>query len=314
MPRLRSSAQDLPVSAGADACTLEFPVSFGYLNTVVCLNSDFRAHGISSSALHSHHDFELYYAVNGHCTVTVHETSVTVAAGDVCILHPQEYHCKVRLSPANAQLFQFRFSVRPPQEKEGNAFKKDAYDFFTDFLQSTRLLHARETSVLSLLQRIQEEFLQRKAGYLGCIQSLFSLLFTELVRLAEPLPEHFFPAEEQRFRGYDRTVLDSFFAKKYLSNVKIQDLAYDMKVSVRQVNRVMHRMFGMSFTQKLTEMRLWEVARQLKSTQKPITTISQNCGFNNYNYFYICFRKKFGMTPTEYRACHAEASISPQKG
>lgn len=283
--------------------SFELPVKFGYLDTVFCLNANFQPSLANrSSNPHNHHDYELYYVNSGHCTLTVQGKNHTASSGDLILIHPLEYHCKTHVSPANAVYFNFRFFVKQPHEKEGQPLPKNAYDYLNSLLLQTRIIHCRDQLISFYLNRLHTEIQERKRGYLGNIQSFFLLILTELVRLAGDLPEWFFPAEELKFRGYDRMVIDSFFANKYLSNVKIQDLAYDMKVSVRQVNRVMHRMFGMSFTQKLTEMRLWEVARQLESTQKAVTTISQNCGFNNYNYFYICFRKKFNMTPTEYRA------------
>ena len=134
------------------------------------------------------------------------------------------------------------------------------------------------------------------------------MLLTEILRLSKDIPDWFFPVESERARDYDSVAIDDFFSTHSLGKIKIQDLADELKVSIRQVNRILHRLYGMSFTQKLTEMRLWEVARQLTLTQRSITAISQDCGFNNYNYFYVCFREKFGMTPTEYRAQKTNAA------
>lgn len=278
------------------------PAKFGYLDVTFNL-SESLLHQPSNrpSTPHNHHDYEVYYISSGHCTLNIEGKTYTASAGDLLLVHPLEYHCRTHISPSNAAYFNFRFSVKQPPEKENHPLPLDAYECLEKLLLQTRTIHCREKLLLLYLNRLHNELKEEKAGYWGNAQALFMLIFTEFIRFAGELPEWFFPNEESKFRGYDRNAIDAFFASKYLSNVKIQDLAYDMKVSVRQVNRIMHRMFGMSFTQKLTEMRLWEVARQLSSTQKTVTTISQNCGFNNYNYFYICFRKKFNMTPTEFR-------------
>ena len=283
--------------------SFELPIKFGYLDAAFSLNNNFLLQPANrTSTPHNHQDYEVYYVNSGHCTLTIEGKNHTVSAGDLLLIHPFEYHCRTHVSPSSAAYFNFRFSVKQPPEKEGQPLPTSAYQFLEQLLLGTRVIHCHDKLLSLYLNRLHSEIKEERSGYLGSAQALFMLILTELVRLAGELPEWFFPNEEMKFRGYDRNAIDSFFAEKYLSNVKIQDLAYDMKVSVRQVNRIMHRMFGMSFTQKLTEMRLWEVARQLSSTQKTVTTISQNCGFNNYNYFYICFRKKFNMTPTEFRA------------
>ena len=74
-----------------------------------------------------------------------------------------------------------------------------------------------------------------------------------------------------------------------------------MNVSERQVNNVMHKMFGMSFTEKVNELRLQKAAIQLTYTNDPISKISTDCGYKSQNYFLLRFKEKYGVAPMRYR-------------
>lgn len=53
----------------------------------------------------------------------------------------------------------------------------------------------------------------------------------------------------------------------------------------------------------LNHCRLENAARRLRSEKKvPVTEIALNCGFNSSQYFATAFLKRFGLSPTEYRA------------
>ena len=160
--------------------------------------------------------------------------------------------------------------------------------------------------LLTLFQQLENEFRGKKRGFVYCVQSLCTCILTEFIRLSGQKAGNILPSEELEYHGYSRSKIDEFFRHKYLTNTKIQDLADDMKISPRQVNRIMNRMFGLSFTQKLTEMRLRRAIQLLTYTDQPIARISRECGFNNYDYFFTCFRKAFHMSPGKYRPVSRE--------
>ena len=51
----------------------------------------------------------------------------------------------------------------------------------------------------------------------------------------------------------------------------------------------------------LVKYRLQEAAKLLATTEKKITVISGETGFENMDYFCKTFKKYYGRTPTEYR-------------
>ena len=58
---------------------------------------------------------------------------------------------------------------------------------------------------------------------------------------------------------------------------------------------------GMPFIQYLNDYRLTRAGEFLQNTEESVTQIALKCGFENLSYFNRLFRRKFGVTPGQYR-------------
>ncbi|MBD0399976.1 MULTISPECIES: helix-turn-helix domain-containing protein [unclassified Flammeovirga] len=67
------------------------------------------------------------------------------------------------------------------------------------------------------------------------------------------------------------------------------------------INRVIKKAFKKTLTELILEERLNFAAHQLAMTNAPIKSIYTNAGFENHSYFFRVFKKKFGVTPLQYR-------------
>ena len=290
--------------------SLELPVRIGVLDVRFFINENLYVKNEECvSVTHNHHDFELRYVASGSCNQTIGTDIYPVLAGELLLVYPLEYHRQTQLSDqAQSTQYNLRFYLEPPTADGADSVRQRAYSSMVNLLRDTRKLRDTELSLLPFFQQLTEEIYQKRTGYITNLKSLCCLIMTEIIRLSGKPHTWIFPAEELKYRGYERTVIDEFFRGQYLTDITIQDLADDMRVSVRQVNRIIHRMFGMSFTQKLTEMRIWEAAHQMMTTHKSLAQISKDCGFPNYNTFFVNFQKIHGMAPTEFR----KPSLPPQ--
>ena len=52
----------------------------------------------------------------------------------------------------------------------------------------------------------------------------------------------------------------------------------------------------------IKEYRLEQAAVELVQTAKSVTQIAQNIGYDNASKFSECFKKRYGLTPSQYRA------------
>ena len=279
--------------------SLEIPIRIGNLNTVFFINNNlFVNNAECASSPHSHHDYEIRYLKSGVCNQIINGQSYPLKAGQLLLVHPHEYHHQN--SNNDSSQYNFRFSVNPPTQT--NASRQKAYESCLACLSGIRQLKDGRGLLRFYLERLTQEIYCKEEGYNESLRSLCVMIFIEFMRLSGNSLYRLFPSEDLRNSGFIRTQVDEFFGKKYLTNVRISDLAADMKVSERQVNRYMHKMFGVSFTRRLIDMRLEKAASLLIETDRPLSEIIQKCGFQNEKYFYQCFKSKFSVSPKQYRA------------
>lgn len=283
--------------------SLKFPAQVGSLKVFFFINENLY---VSSSECvsrpHNHSDFELRYTEAGSCYQNIGQEVFIGAPGDLILVRPMEYHWQSRIAEDRvSSQYNLRFSLEP----SGTAASQQtacAYAAVTEALENTRMLHDETGGMLPYLQQLTKEMYQKQPGFAVNVRLLCTLILTELLRLSGIVGDNIFPKEEFKYRGYEQTMIDEFFRHKYLTDVTIADLAKEFNLSTRQINRIMQKTFGMSFSQKLTEMRLMEALRQINATTDSIEKISRASGFQSYSNFYCAFKARFHLSPSEIRA------------
>lgn len=92
-----------------------------------------------------------------------------------------------------------------------------------------------------------------------------------------------------------------YIHQKFAYNISLSDIADQAKVSKSTALNLFQRYLGISPVTYLINYRLQEAAKLLASTEKKITVISKDTGFDSVDYFCKAFKKYYKLTPTEYR-------------
>ncbi|NOS90573.1 MAG: response regulator [Cyclobacteriaceae bacterium] len=90
----------------------------------------------------------------------------------------------------------------------------------------------------------------------------------------------------------ERNISDSLFS--------VESLADEMHLSRAQLFRKLKAISGLSPNEFISDIRLLRAAEMIKGKVDTLTQISYSVGFNEQSYFAKRFKKKFGMTPSEY--------------
>ena len=291
------------MSISKNPFSLYFPVKLGCLKLFAFIDENLHVEGGECfSKPHSHHIYELRYIESGECTQLIDGTPFISKAQDLILVKPDEYHYQKGIDP-NGQNSQFsirfqinHFTAATPAH-QSRALKK-----FCEILDSVRCVRDEKNTLAYPFHRMKYEITEKNDGYIQNLQMLTSLIMTEFIRYSGQNIKAIFPPEDVKYRGLMFTKLEQFFSWKHSDNtVKIQDLADDIKLSKRQTARILQQVYGMSFSGKLTEVRVQHAAYQLIHTDLKIEEISKSCGFNNSSYFFMSFKKKHGVTPSEFR-------------
>jgi AraC-like DNA-binding protein len=107
----------------------------------------------------------------------------------------------------------------------------------------------------------------------------------------------------------------------------VSQLATECRCSARHLGRLFNRAFGIPFIAYQTELRMRKAAGMLEASDLRVWQIAAKCGYRHLGLFNATFRRRWGQTPTAWRANHrgdpaahavpmpgADASEQPQRG
>ena len=93
----------------------------------------------------------------------------------------------------------------------------------------------------------------------------------------------------------------SYLQKNYKEEVHLQDVANYVGMSTASFSRFMKKRTGKNFIEYLNDLRLGFAARFLVNSNKTISEICYECGYNNLSNFNRVFKQRKGITPKEFR-------------
>lgn len=144
------------------------------------------------------------------------------------------------------------------------------------------------------------QLLPRKRFSYQVCKSVFESASEELLSLfsAELLPEISSINEEMTGISF----LDKIIHIIYLNSSEkfsLQHICKEIGVSERQLQRKLKELTKKSPSQFVTSIRLKIAKNMLLSNEVKVTDVAYKTGFNNPSYFTKCFKKEFGITPSE---------------
>ncbi|MFE8701383.1 helix-turn-helix transcriptional regulator [Cytobacillus sp. FJAT-54145] len=93
----------------------------------------------------------------------------------------------------------------------------------------------------------------------------------------------------------------SFIEKHHPDKLSNKDISTTFQISQMQLYRMFQDHLGVTPNQYVKDIRLQTARDLLIKSKKDITTISYDAGFGSLSSFERVFKKKFGVTPTEFR-------------
>ncbi|GEM_PF-3353797 len=137
---------------------------------------------------------------------------------------------------------------------------------------------------------------ERKLNTSGTISDVISVFQESLQRLFALSLK---PAEtSQKFR---LEMVQKYITENFSRPLRLEEVARANGFSVSVMGRGFKKITGMGFSAYLRKIRVERAKELLGSTALPIAQVSQECGFNNLQYFFDVFKKTTRMTPQEFR-------------
>lgn len=253
--------------------------------------------------MHSHGFDELVVILKGTAMHMVDEHKIPVKSGDVFVIarnHLHQYQDLHGLALANIlfdakTLMMEQWDIRSLPGFHA-LFSLEPVFRAQHKLKSRLQLSERQLNhVNGLIHNLTHETAARTPGYRVMASGLF-------MQLAVYLSRCYSSVTEDDTHGLLR-IGDAIahIETNYTENITLDELAEKSHLSKRHFQRIFRDCIGRSPIDHLMHVRIQKASELLRFTERSITDIAFDCGFQDSNYFTRCFRKVMNQTPREYR-------------
>ena len=105
-----------------------------------------------------------------------------------------------------------------------------------------------------------------------------------------------------------------FLEERWSSNVRVKELAYRVGLGPSRLEHLFKQEARISIREYIRERRLAAAAQLLASSVERVSVISFRVGFQHVANFNHAFKKRFGVSPRQYRAQRADSLLAAHSG
>lgn len=261
---------------------------------------DYKAH-CGYVPLHWHNEFEINYVVNGATQFRCANKNIIAHKGDIVFITPNTIH-----------------SVYPYKDFDDThdalVFSGEMFDLSGDDRSIATFIRPIINGTLEITPHITSDK-PYYAEIKKCTESVFNcvktnsaqydlLLKSELLKLLWILSNNGEITKSSFAVSADVDGLKpaiQYITENYKENITIEKLSELSHLSKSYFMNRFKQYFSIGAMEYIIQLRIKSACEALQNSNKTITQISSECGFNNLSNFNRQFKKTVGCTPKEYR-------------
>ncbi|OCG02088.1 helix-turn-helix domain-containing protein [Gilliamella sp. wkB112] len=150
---------------------------------------------------------------------------------------------------------------------------------------------------INLAKKIHQIYMSNTVSsdspYLLQIEAFFIQIISIMITSQKRYPKN---STQYKIRSLLR-----YLQQNYCEHIDWKKLSEQFYMSSKTINRQIKKLTGLSSVNYLNRLRVLAGRDKLKQSDDSITEISLSCGFLNSDYFAKCYRKNFGISPSDER-------------
>ncbi len=259
------------------------------------------------------YDHLLFYVLSGKGRVTVGGESFEAEMGDIFLIRPNVVYTAEadQQEPYARQFIQFDFiymgedSDLPKDIKLPEAPRPEKVHPTPTFREGLNLpirSSMKDNPKIKLLfSSIFEEMYHRKPAFQLAVKAFLIQIILEIHRRA--LKVNSTEEEQEVLGGLPDAVAEGkrFMERNFMKKISVKEIAERGCVSPVYFERMFKKTVGHTPIRYLTKLRLQYAKELIQNTEKTLSSIANEVGFENVYYFSRVFKKIEGICPTEYR-------------
>ncbi len=255
--------------------------------------------GVAAYA-HYHKYIELIYMYSGTLNVNIDGKMFNVSAGELLVINSNETHMMRSLTGTREYVcLQFDPEILYAEDPS----MSEMSDFLQRMFEKDRPRIIDKTAVddspiPSLAHSIIAEWQERNPGSDIIMRSCFIGIFGWIYR-------HWSKTDViEEATGDSHSFVDTvrYYIKTNYATATEAEAAKRCNYSLGYFSRKFNQVFGMSFREYLTNVRVKQAVKLLISNNLSITACAEYVGFSSSSYFIKKFREFYGKTPKKYLA------------
>ena len=227
--------------------------------------------------IHNHAVYELFFVLSDEMKIITQQKTLLIK-NSLVIIPPSVYHYCV-----SKNSYRFFLNINHLDET-----MKKSYDItISDFSQATPfyLSEIYKTLALDLVTR------QNK------LKSFLTLLLCETFNFEKQIDEE----KQSQIQNYS-AIIESIINNEYATtDITLEYVANRLHLCTKQTQRVIKKIFNDKLSALVINKKLHVAAMLLQNTNQSIAKIIETVNFNTPCCFYTEFKKKYKLTPLQYR-------------
>lgn len=252
----------------------------------------------SKSHPHAHTNYELFYVWDGEVNIKTDDEIYVIKKGQAMLIAPAMYH-RSFTQPGTVKLnlyFSFVKSQKQPEHEDMwkgfeqvfsgvQFFKNDNAEQIGKHISIFRQL--LDSSCFGQHERLRAE-----------LTELTFALYDSLTNSTEVTTTK---RNESKIGMHYRYEVDRLLSQNFSNNIGLDFLSKELCLSPKRVSVIIKQLYGKTFRQVRTEMKIQVAKQLLRETKLPIDEIAEKVGYDSIRGFQAAFMQITGKTPGRYR-------------
>jgi len=253
---------------------------------------------------HWHYDFEYASVISGIVDYYINDTCLKLTPGDCVFVNSNAMHTSIQPEGVtNSKMISLTFPASLlTASNSSTVFEKYFKPVFSKQMEGFKVAanSAYGEEIKALVLEIYSLDISEFGYELECMRLINRLWFVTLQYIAEN--EDTLMSNSSNTQNIKRSIaIMVYIHDHYKEKITIDDIAEYMSISRSECFRCFKRFMNKRPTEYINEYRLLKAVKLLNETDKSITEIFAECGYESASYFGRVFKKKYGMTPIQYR-------------
>ena len=254
------------------------------------VNDFLDIHQSRSQILHSHEGYEFFYVKDESINILFDKKEETFERGTIIIIPPKTKHRLI--DPWYGRTYSFFFTIEKNNLKtDFSLYSKFAQLFEKDYF-SFRTQHNFSNTIDAMDQAESD-------GNYFMFSYHFHGILAHIITASDESGTITTRVDSTSTRLYKLNLLINSY---YTQNISIKEIADELSLSTRQLNRIIQKKYGCKFRTLITSKRMELAANLLLSGEElTILEVSVRSGYNSPKGFYTAFKNHYGCLPNEFK-------------